>query len=90
MMKFDSQKVILNLRGIIAVFLLILMTGFVAGFVVCREIGNDGTTFSRDELERIVQLQSIEDETGSGANVVAYKDKDGHLMIGWELNKSRK
>lgn len=46
------------------------------------------TIFTREDLERISKLQTMEDELDSGADIYAYKDKDGNLMIGWDYDNS--
>ena len=48
------------------------------------------TIFKKEDLERIVEMQAIEDEKKSGAEIYAYKDENGNLMIGWDYNDSKR
>lgn len=87
----EGKTLILNDKGILLICVLILSLTFLLGFMTCnkRKQEQNVTTFTREELERIDQLQSMEDQSGSGADVYAYKDKDGNLMIGWEGKDSK-
>lgn len=86
----NEKTVTLNDRGIALVVLVILTLTFALGFMTStRAKEQEVTVFTREELERIVKLQEIEDEQGSGADIYAYKDQDGNLMIGWDYNSKR-
>lgn len=75
------------LLGIIIVALI-----FALGFITSNGMKEeDVTIFTREDLERITELQELEDERNSGAEIFAYKDTNGNLMIGWDYNgKKRK
>ena len=87
----NERTVTLNDKGILLVVTIILALVFALGFSsASKRKDPEPTIFSREDLERIVELQTMEDERESGAEIYAYKDKDGNLIIGWEYNKKRK
>lgn len=86
-MKNEKERTVtLNDRGIVSIVFIILILTFALGFMTSRSGREQVTVFTREDLDRIVTLQEIEDETGSGADIRAYKDRDGNLMIGWDYN----
>lgn len=82
-MKDGKTTVILNERGILGIGFLILALTFALGFVTSNMLKETNeTVFTKEELNRIMMIQNVEDREMSGAEVYAYKDKDGNLMIG--------
>lgn len=87
----NGRTLTLNDKGILSIALLILALTFATGYLASsKRQKQEVTVFSRENLERIVKLQEMEDETGSGAEIYAYKDENGNLMIGWDYSKSPK
>lgn len=85
----NGRTLTLNDKGILLIGVIILSLAFMLGWMTSRK-QEDGTVFSRRDLEKIAQLQEIEDQSGSGAEICAYKDKDGNLMITYEYDDGRK
>lgn len=82
---------LINVQGILMICIIILSFSFALGWIASnKRTENEVTTFSREELERIVELQKMEDDRNSGAEIFAYKDKYGNLMIGWDYNNKKK
>lgn len=81
----EGRTVTLNDKGILLVGMIILTLTFALGFMFSSKMKqeNNIAIFTREELERIVKLQEMEDTDETGAEIYAYKDKDGRLMIGW-------
>ena len=78
-------------KGVLLTVILILCLTFSMGILsVSKKKEVDVTIFTRDDLNRIVSLQQMEDEAGSRAEIYAYKDEFGNLMIGWDYNDSKK
>ncbi len=78
-----SEKVKLDEKTTLIIVVLILCLVFSLGFLTSKkEGGKDVTIFTEDDLNRITQLKEME-EDGSEAEIFAYKDEDGNLMIGW-------
>lgn len=80
----EGRTVILNDKGMLLtgsiICILIFALGFMIGFMSCNNVQEkEVTVFTREDLNRISELQRMED----GADIFAYKDKDGNLMIGW-------
>lgn len=88
--KKEGKTLTLDEKGMLSVGFLILALTFALGFMTHKMNGDQKTTvFSREDLERIATLQEIEDKAESGAEIYAYKDKDGNLMIGWKQSNSK-
>lgn len=87
-----GRTITLNDRGIILVGIIILSLAFALGFMTSskRKMEPNVTVFTREELERIVKLQDMEDEENSGADIFAYKDENGNLMIGWDFSNAKR
>lgn len=87
-----GKTIELNDKGILLVAVVILTLVFALGFMTSekRRQDQDPTVFTRDDLERIAQLQEIEDNSKSGAEICAYKDKDGNLMITYDYDGSKR
>ncbi len=85
MKKKEAEGISITLNQsfvLIAVVMLFLV--FVLGYLSSsKKSEQSGTIFTRDELERIVKLQEMEDKEGTGGNVCASKDSKGNLMISW-------
>lgn len=74
----------LNTKGIVLIFALILGLTFSLGYMFGeKKKESESVVFEKDELNRIVTLQTMEEESGSDAEIFAYKDEDGNLVIGW-------
>ena len=87
----DGKKLTLDEKGIMMFCIIILSLIFMLGYLVSsKRQSNNETVFSRNELEKIVQLQAVEDEIGSGAEIHAYKDKDGNLVISYDYSNLKK
>lgn len=87
----EGKTLTLDEKGVLSIGFLVLSLTFALGFMTHLKIGDQKTTiFSREDLERIATLQEIEDEAESGAEIYAYKDKDGNLMIGWKQSKFKR
>lgn len=83
----EEKKNTKNEKSSLLIGIIILALSFALGFMFCSKAKEeDVTIFTREDLERIVKLQAMEDEIGSGANIYAYKDRNGNLMIGWDYN----
>ena len=87
-----GKTIELNEKGILLVVVVILTLVFALGFMTSEKRGQDQnpTVFTREDLERIAQLQEIEDNSKSGAEIWAYKDKDGNLMITYDYGGSKR
>lgn len=72
-------------KAVIAGVLVIMLLTFLLGWM-CSTKKEEKTIFTREELETILQLQTMEDEKNSGAQVYAYKDKNGNLLIGYDYS----
>lgn len=87
----EGRTVTLNDKGILLLGVIILTLTFALGFMASsKNKDEDVTIFTRDDLERITELQAMEDERKSGAEIYAYKDKNGGLVIGWDYGDSKK
>lgn len=88
----EGRTITLNGKGILLVGIIILTLVFALGFMTSskRKVGMNITIFKKEDLERIVEMQAIEDEKKSGAEIYAYKDENGNLMIGWDYNDSKR
>lgn len=85
----EGRSITLNDKGILSVTIIILTLTFALGFMAStNRKEKDVTIFTKEDLERIIELQSIEDEKESGAEIYAYKDENGNLMIGWDTDDS--
>ena len=77
--------------GVLLTVILILCLTFSMGVLsVSKRKSADVTIFTREDLERIEKMQQMEDEVGSRAEIYAYKDEYGNLMIGWDYNDSKR
>lgn len=82
----EGRTVTLNDKGILLLGIVILTLVFALGFMTSIKMKEQNVTvFTREELEKIAKLQAIEDEEKSGAEIYAYKDSNGSLMIGWSF-----
>lgn len=78
-------------KGVLLTVILILCLTFSMGVLsASKRKSADVTIFTQEDLERIVKMQQMEDEAGSKAEIYAYKDEYGNLMIGWDYNDSKK
>lgn len=78
-------------KGVLLTVILILCLTFSMGVLsVSKRKSADVTIFTRDDLDRIIKMQQMEDEAGSKAEIYAYKDEYGNLMIGWDYNDSKR
>lgn len=85
----EGRTLTLNDKGILLIGFIILSLTFALGFMASERKREESVTiFTREDLERISKLQTMEDELDSGADIYAYKDKDGNLMIGWDYDNS--
>lgn len=82
-----KEKTIISLDFWVVILILILV--FVLGFTISEKKEKDPTIFTRKDLERIAQLQEIEDSNKSEAEICAYKDKNGNLMITYDYNDTK-
>lgn len=81
----EGKTLTLNDKGMLLIGIIILSLAFALGFMVSSKRQEQNITiFTRDDLERITKLQTMEDEEESGADIYAYKDENGNLMIGWD------
>lgn len=81
----NGKTLTLNDKGILLIGIIILSLTFALGFMVSSKRRDDKTViFTKEDLERIVELQELEEEKKSKADIFAYKDKDGNLVIGWD------
>lgn len=86
----NKKEVTLNDKGMLLIGGIILILTFALGSLyTSKREGEKTITFTREELERIVQLQELEDESGSGAAICAGRDKDGNLSITWSYDSRR-
>lgn len=84
----EGRTITLNDKGMLLTGIVILTLTFALGFMTCSKRQEEKTTiFTREELDRIITLQTIEDEAKTGAQVYAYKDGRGNLMIGYDFDK---
>lgn len=88
----NDRTITLNGKGILLIGIIILTLTFALGFMTSakRKQAENVTIFTREDLERISELQAMEDEKRSGAEIYAYKDENGNLMIGWNYNDSKR
>lgn len=88
----DGRTITLNDKGILLIGIIILTLTFALGFMTSSKRAKEQnvTIFTREDLERIVELQQLEDERKSGAEIYAYKDENGNLMIGWDYSDSKR
>lgn len=88
----NDKEIVLNDKGILLIGIIILTLTFALGFMTsCKRTKEQNIAiFTRDDLERIVELQQLEDERKSGAEICAYKDENGNLMIGWDYNDKKR
>lgn len=85
----EGRTITLNDKGILLIGIIILSLTFALGFITSERRREESVTiFTREDLERISKLQAMEDEMDSGADIYAYKDNDGNLMIGWDYDNS--
>lgn len=71
--------------------IIIISLVFLLGFMTSNKTKEDDVTiFTKEDLERIVELQELEDKRQSGAEIFAYKDENGNLMIGWDYNDKKR
>lgn len=78
-------------KGVLLTVILILCLVCAMGIISAnKKKSTDVTIFTQEDLERIVNLQQMEEEAGSKAEIYAYKDEYGNLMIGWDYNDSKK
>lgn len=88
----EGRTITLNDKGILLVGIIILTLTFALGFMTSSKRAQEQnvTVFTRDDLERIAELQALEDERRSGAEIYAYKDENGNLMIGWDYGDTKR
>lgn len=87
----EGRTLTLNEKGMLFIGTIILALTFALGFETSTKRQEENITiFTREDLERIVSLQEIEDEARSGAEIYAYKDKKGNLMVGWDYDSKKK
>lgn len=88
----NEKTISLNDKGIMSICFIILALTFALGFMASskRRQEQDVTVFTREDLDRISELQRLEDERKSGAEIYAYKDENGNLMIGWDYGDSKR
>lgn len=78
-------------KGVLLTVILILCLVCAMGIISTnKKKGMDVTIFTQEDLERIVKLQQMEEEAGSKAEIYAYKDEYGNLMIGWDYSDSKR
>lgn len=77
--KSNNEKNILIL--ILTIGILIFTLGLSVG---AKTKEKEPTIFTKDDIEKIVRFQQLEDQSKSVTKIYAYKDKDGKLMIGFE------
>lgn len=78
-------------KGVLLTVILILCLVCAMGIISTnKKKGTDVTIFTQEDLERVVKLQQMEEEAGSKAEIYAYKDECGNLMIGWDYNDSKR
>lgn len=86
----EGKTITLNDKGILLIGIIILTLTFALGFMTSSKRKEENITiFTRDDLERIAELQQLEEERKSGAEIYAYKDENGNLMIGWDYGNSK-
>ena len=85
-----KTEVTLNDKGILCVVMLILILTFVLGYMVSPKREQEATIFTREDLDRIVELQQLEDARDTGAEIYAFKDENGNLVIGWDYDSKKK
>lgn len=88
----EGRTITLNDKGILLVGIIILTLTFALGFMISskRKANENITIFTKEDLERVVEMQAIEDGKNSGAEIYAYKDENGNLMIGWDYKDSKR
>lgn len=81
----NGKTLTLNTQGMVLFGIIIFVLIFALGYTSNKgKQGLNETVFTRDDLDRIVELQAIEDRKESGAEICAYKDENGKLMIAWK------
>ena len=81
----NKKEIMVNEKGVLLIVVVMLILAFLLGCVYSeKNMETKMTVFTRDDLERIERLQEIEDENGSTAEVCAYKDSEGNLMISYK------
>lgn len=85
-----TRKVILNDRGLFFIIGMILVLTFALGYVTCKGVeGNKTTTFTEEEIDSIIAFRRMNNEVEFEAtNMFVCKDKNGKLMIGWEMEET--
>lgn len=88
----DGKTITLNYKSILLIGIIILTLAFALGFMTSNKRMEEKniTIFTREDLDRIGELQRLEDERKSGAEIYAYKDENGNLMIGWDYSDSKR
>lgn len=88
----NDKTITLNDKSILLIGIVILTLTFALGFMTSTKRAKEQnvTIFTREDLERIVEMQELEDERESGAEIYAYKDENGNLMIGWNYSDSKR
>lgn len=91
-MNGNGRTITLNEKGMLLLGVIILTLVFALGFMTSskRKQDRDVTIFTEKDLDRIVKMHQAEDDMGSGAEIYAYKDADGNLMIGWHYEDSKR
>ena len=84
-MQNGKTTVTLNDKGILLIGILILSLTFTLGYLASNKgrRETDVIIFTEEDLLKISELQSINDELNSEADIYAYKDENGNLVIGW-------
>lgn len=82
-LKENERIVTLNDKGVLLFGVIILSLTFMLGFVTSTKMKRDDTptVFTREDLDKIVRLQEMEDNEGSDLDIYAYKDKNKNLII---------
>lgn len=76
--------------SLLAVIVILCLTFAMGVISANKKKSMDVTIFTQEDLERIVKLQQMEEEAGSKAEIYAYKDECGNLMIGWDYSDSKR
>lgn len=80
-----TRKVVLNDRGVFFIIGMILTLTFALGYATCKGVeGNKVTTFTEQEIDRIIGFKQMNNDVTYGAEMYVCKDRNGKLMIGWE------
>lgn len=86
----EGKTICISDRGLFVIAIVFLSVLLSIMISTKRNQEQEMTVFTRDELKKISQLQAVEDLNKSGAEIYAYKDKDGNLMIGFSYENSEK